>query len=138
MFKSKIGEEIFTSAVRISSERRSSGSDALQTGFFMVSETESMTFERTSLSRSHEGEPGFVSCRIPSNSKHCGQEYSLDNVLEHSLPLRLRITFRLTLPDGDSCNSIWISLKSRKSVPLFATRTSPLSSSAPSTSWVVS
>ena len=47
------------------SDRRSSGSAALQTGFFIVSETESSTFERISLRLWEDDDPGVVSCRLP-------------------------------------------------------------------------
>lgn len=61
---------VFTSAVRMTLERKSSGPDVTQMGILILLVTDSRIVDRMFLRRSDEGPSGSVLCRFPNNSIH--------------------------------------------------------------------
>ena len=125
----KHSKKIGTSVTRMKPDRTSIIVVVLQTGTLNVDDTDDSTVFSKDDMGSEDLDPGRTMClfpwvipSVPWTSQKIWQQPVID----------FTILF-LTLPLGVDSSTIFISLRSRKSVPLLTTKISPLSSSAPRT-----
>ena len=127
-------KKIGTSVTRMKLDRTSIIVVVMKTGVLNDDDTdESTVFSKDDMG-SDDLDPGSTMCLFPFESESCLPSQSLEQEKKdwHQPVINLTILF-LTLPLGVDSSTSFISLKSRKSLPLLTTKISLLSSSAPRT-----